>query len=385
MLPLLSRLLTGEASDWPAFAGIAPAVGLTTIATGELAVLKGMGRLKRVAAVSAFGALGTLLTAVPLYLLLGLKGVVPVIVASAMVMAALCLRASTRLFPYRVSLRRRRFLRQGGHLLRLGMAYVVAGIFGSGAEAAIRAGLMQSAGGEEAVGLYAAGFVVTVSYARLIFTAMDADYFPRLSVAVARRDDMNECVNRQTDVLTLLVVPFLILFALFLPYIVRLLYTEEFLAIVPMVLCALAYMFFKAVFSPAAYLPLASGHSRIYMCMELAYDIPFVLLVTAGYRLGGLAGAGIALSLSNAWNLLLVVTVYSRRYGLRYHRATVVRAALQGGCLALGVVAASLDPPFLKYGMGFAAFALSVAMAWRLLSADSSLRPFLRRHHPDRP
>lgn len=249
----------------------------------------------------------------------------------------------------------------------------MAGIFGSGAELAIRSVLMRMGSGEETVGLYAASFTLTVSYARLIFMAMDADYFPRLSVAVARREEMNLCINRQTDILTVLIVPFLIVFALALPLVVRILYTEEFLPIVPMTICALAYMFFKAVFLPAAYLPLAAGHSRTFMLMELAYSIPFVGLVAGGYALGGLVGASIGLSASNAYNLVLVTVVYRRRYGFRFATATARRCLYQGLCLGGGLAAASLTDPLMKYGFGAAALTLSVALSWHMLGRETDL------------
>ena len=47
-------------------------------------------------------------------------------------------------------------------------------------ETAIRAALVRSHEGLAAIGYYAAGFTLTVSYTRLVFVALDADYFPRL-------------------------------------------------------------------------------------------------------------------------------------------------------------------------------------------------------------
>lgn len=383
--PLLSRLTTGGGGHTADYALLAPAVAFATLTGGELAVLKGIRRLKAMAAISAVGALATLLITAPLYWLMGTRGIVPVLVLTAAATFALNCRAATRHFPYRVTLLRRRFLRQGGHLVRLGGAYIVAGIFGSGAEMALRACLSRSPGGLEAVGLYAAGFTLTVSYARIIFVAMDADYFPRLSAAVADRRRLNLTANRQIDVLVLLIVPFLIAFAMALPLIVRLLYTTAFLGIVPMVVCAAGYMFFKAVFSPVAYLPLAAGHALTYMAMELAYDVPFVLLVIGGYRWGGLAGAGLGLSLAGAYNLLLVWACYARRYGFRPAAPTLRRCLVQGLWLVAGLVAAWQAAPLPRYGLGAAALLLSLACSWRLLMQETALgriaARFRHKHH----
>ncbi len=376
--PLLSHLTMSDYHHTFHYALLSPAVAFATLAAGELAVLKGLRELKAMAATSALAAFFTLIVTATLYGLLGLHGILPVLVLTAALTFLLNLRASTRLVPYRVSPFRRRLLRLGGHMVRLGGAYIVAGIFGSGVEMAVRTALMRL-GGAETVGLYAAGFTLTVSYARILLVSMDADYFPRLSAAMHRPRLMNVTINRQIDVLVLLMVPFLIAFVLCLPLIVRLLYTSAFLPVVPMVVCAVSYMYFKAVFSPVAYLPLAAGHSATYMMMELAYDIPFVAFVVGGYLLGGLVGAGIGLSLSNLYNLALVVTVYARRYGYRPDGATWRRSLLQGLLLLGALVTVWQDNLLLRYGLGGALLLLSVGLSLHLLSRVTDLGNIMKR------
>ena len=40
---------------------------------------------------------------------------------------------------------------------------------------------MVQTGSEADVGMYSAGYLLTVTYASIIFTAMETDFFPRLS------------------------------------------------------------------------------------------------------------------------------------------------------------------------------------------------------------
>ena len=190
--PLLSQLTTDSYDSIGSFCLLAPAVAFTTLAGGEIAILKGMRRLKHLALVSAAGALATVLLTIPLYVTLGMKGILPVIVATTATTFLLNLRASTRLFPYRISPLRKHFLRQGGKMLRLGSAYIAAGIIGSATELLIRTIIVDADQRYHSAGLYAAGLTLTVSYARLIFVAMDADYFPRLSAAMKDHSAMLE-------------------------------------------------------------------------------------------------------------------------------------------------------------------------------------------------
>lgn len=370
--PVLSLTTTGGYEATGQFALLAPVAAMATLSAGEMAVLKGTRRLGRLAAVSSLGALSTLVVSVGLYLWLGMRGVVPVLLASTAVLLALQLRATTRLYPYRVGLRSPRFLRRGLAMVRLGSAYIVAGVVTAAAEMAVRTFVARQASVAE-VGLYAAGLMLTVTCTRFVFMAMDADFFPRLSAAVADRRRANAAINRQVDACVLLMTPLLLLFMTALPLVVHILYTPAFMAVCPMVLCAVSYMFFKAVYTPVAYLPLAHAHSWLYLCVEGAYDVVFCLCVVGGYRLGGLAGAGLGLSVANLADLLVVSLVYGRRYGFRYEGATLRRCAVQYALLLAGVAAAWQTGAAVRYGAGLALVLASAGLSWRLLARETDV------------
>lgn len=361
--PLIATMAMGTAAAWDTFAQLAPIVAFATLAGGEMAILKGLRRLRALALASVASALLTLLCTAPLYALCGLDGILPALNLSALATYVAMRYAATRAMPWRLASLSGNCLRAGRAMMGLGLAYVGAGIMGAGGELAVRLGLLHTGGTQATLGLYAAGYTLTVAYARLVFTAMDADYFARLSAAMSQRGTMNTTVNRQTDVLVLLIVPFLLAFALVLPWTVRLLYTDGFDGVVPMVVCASGYMYFKALFSPAAYLPLAAGHAWTYMWMELAYDLFFPTAVIVGYILGGLGGAGLGLTLAGAFNYLLVRLVYRRRYGLRTSRAVASRSVWMGLLLAAGLASAFAPWSALRWGVGAATLLVSAAMA----------------------
>ncbi|MDO5751226.1 MAG: oligosaccharide flippase family protein, partial [Rothia sp. (in: high G+C Gram-positive bacteria)] len=323
--PLLSLMTTGGYAHTTAYALLSPVVGLLTFSAGEAALLKALHRLRPLARAGLWTAVGTLVAGIVCYGGWGMRGIVPMIVLSALCSAGFTLRESLRDFPYRIGGWSRRYLLRGVPMLRLGLAYIVAGMITALAEILIRTILMRSASGAAEVGYYAAGVTLTVSYARLIFVALDADYFPTLAATGNQRRAANLAINRQMNALVVLMAPFLIAFALGLPLIIRLLYTADFLVILPMVLCAAPYMYFKAVYTPIAYLPLARGDGRLYVVMEGLYDVVFCLLVTLGYQHYGLIGAGLGLSLSNLFDLGMISLVYSRRYGYRINRDTLRR------------------------------------------------------------
>ena len=370
--PLISQLTTDSYDHTWTFCLLAPAVAFTTLAGGEIAILKGMRRLKNLAIVSAAGALGTVLISIPLYASFGMAGILPVIISTTGLTFILNLRAASRIFPYRISPCRKHFIRQGGKMLKLGSAYIAAGIIGSMAELLIRTIIVDSEGGYHMAGLYAAGLTLTVSYARLIFVAMDADYFPRLSAAITNQERSNATINQQIDILVLLMAPFLIIFAICLPIIVPLLYTRDFLDVVPMVLCALPYMFFKAIYSPIAYLPLAAGRSRLYLFAELTYYFGFAILVTCGYHFGGLMGAGVGLSAANVMDLTLLPWLYGRIFGFRFNKDTRCRC-LQQGVLLISAMACCMLPYLWAKAVAVGLFAVSCLLSWNFLKRETAV------------
>lgn len=365
--PYLSQLTMGDTSHTTAYMWLSVMVFCSTLYAGEIAILKGTRQLRKLASISTLCAVFTLLITIPCYYFWGLKGVVPALVGTAVASLLLHLRISTRLYPFQIIWRLGAAWNEGSHLLRLGTAFMAAGVLASGAEMLVRA-YISNIGGLSQVGFYAAGFTLTVSYARLIFVALDADYFPRLSAVAGQTERSNQLANKQIDVLVLLMAPFLICFALLLPVVVRLLYSDEFLCVIRMVLFSLFYMYFKAIYTPIAYYPLAKGDSATFFVMETAYSIVFAVFVTLGYHFEGLNGAGFGLAAANLFDLIAIYTVYSHRYGFRFEGHTLRHCFLQGILLLAGLLAAWQPVWIVKFPIGLTLLAVSAFMSWRLLT-----------------
>lgn len=364
--PWLSRWLTGSEGHSLLIAWLGPATAFTTLAGGETAILQASRRLKALARATAWGGVTTLISSCTFYWLWGVRGIVPMLTVSTAALLALLMWENRRAYPYRLCRVGRSFVREGLPLIRLGTAYILAGVMASGVELLIRVALQRLGGGLAAIGLYAAGFTLTVNYARLLFVGVDADYYPRLSATAGRRE-ANVAINRQINVLVVLMAPFLVMLGLALPLLVRVLYTAEFDAIIPMVLCAAPSMYFKAVCMPIAYLPLARGHSALYLGMELTYSILFGIVAVAGYHYGGLAGSGIALAVAHLADLAMVWAVYRRRYGYRMNRGTLVRIGWLFVLLLAGLAGAALAHPLWRWGLSLAALALMMPQVWPIL------------------
>ena len=306
---------------------LAPAVGMIAITAGETAILKGTRQLKPLVVVQTFTILATLLLTVPAYYFFGQAGIVPVIVLMALVTLLLTVNYSYRLYPLQLS-GSKGILGDGMEMIRLGVAFTLAGIVGAGSEMLIRSWLNLQ-GDLDAVGLYNAGYMITVTYASMVFSAMEADYFPRLSAVNADIVATNETVNKQMEVTMLIIAPMLVWMIVLLPVLTPLLLSGKFMPIVAMTQVAALAMFFKAITLPTAYITLARGYSLIYLALETAYFVVFVLLVMFGYRHWGLFGTGLAITVANVFDFLMIHAVARFRYGYKMSSAVMRYSAIQ--------------------------------------------------------
>ena len=320
--PFLSNTTFSWGDHTLHFVLLAPAVGMIAITGGETAILKGQRKLGALALVQIVAALTSLVIAIPIYYFFWQAGIVPVIVLMAFVTMCATLWFSLSIFPLQIR-GARGILGEGMGMIRLGVAFTLAGIVGSGAEMFIRS-FLNVTGSLDAVGLYNAGYMITITYAGLVFAAMDSDYFPRLSAVNQDVEATNLMVNKQTEVSVLTISPLLTSLIIFLPVLIPFLLSSQFLPIVAMTQVAALAMFFKAMTLPVAYITLARGLSITYFVLESAYYVALVVLIMVGYRHWGIWGTGLAITLAHLVEFLIINGYARWRYQYK-QSSTVVK------------------------------------------------------------
>ena len=307
------------------FVLLAPAIGMIAITGGETAILKGQRKLGALALVQITAALASLAISIPIYYLFWQAGIVPVIVLMAFVTMCATLWFSLRIFPLQLS-GARGILGEGMDMVRLGVAFTLAGIAGSAAEMVVRSYLNVVAN-LDVLGLYNAGYMLTITYAGMVFSAMETDYFPRLSGVNRDVEQTNYTVNRQMEVSLLIIAPMLTALIALLPILIPQLFTSEFNPVIPMAQVTALAMFFKVLTLPVAYITLARGYSMTFLVLETAYYVVFVLLIVLGYEHWGLLGTGVAITLAHVFDYLMINLYAYKKYGYRVS-ATVSRYAI---------------------------------------------------------
>ena len=316
---------------------LSPIVGLMALTGIETAILKGTRRLRDLATMSVINAFLTLLTAIPLYWFLGLKGIIPSLFLAALAQMLITIYYSYKYFPLQIHYDMS-YVKGGMGMVKLGIAFVLAGILGSGAEFIIRSFLNFSVN-TDVLGYYNAGYMIAISYASMVFTAMETDYFPRLSAVQNNYVARNQMVNRQMEVSMLIVAPMVVGLLIGLPFIVPLLYSRMFMPTIEMVQVSVLSLYLRSMTLPMSYMTLAKGDSLAYLFLEAVYDVVVVILVIWGIQEKGLFGAGLGLLAASVIDVIVIYCFVNRKYGYRMSRGMrhVALIHIPIGLLAFGI------------------------------------------------
>jgi O-antigen/teichoic acid export membrane protein len=332
--PMLSNLTFSWGNHTLHFVLLSPLVALLAVTGGETAILKGARQLKSLAVIQVYGMLSALVIAIPIYYFFGQSGIVPVMVLMGLTMLLLTIQRSYRLYPLHLT-GAKGILGEGMGMVRLGVAFTLAGVLGSGAEFIIRT-YLNNVADLKTVGLYNTGYILTMTYAGLVFSAMETDFFPRLSAVNSQWQNCNDIINKQIEVSLLLISPMLVAAQFAVPFVIPILFTTKFMPVVDMVRILLLAIYLRAIKLPISYLPLAKGDSLSYLFLEAVYDILVVLLVIWGYSHWQLLGTGVAITISAVFDNFMIMG-YSY---LKFHyRPTALVLGYSLLHLSLGVVA----------------------------------------------
>lgn len=363
--PLLDRITFDWGDHVLHFILLSPVVFMTAVTGGELTILKGTRRLKQLARISIYGIIGALLTTVPIYYFFRMSGVVPSLIIIALIQMVITLGYSYHYYPlhleFSISL-----LREGLQMVRLGLAFVLSSVMASGADFIIRAYFNKHAG-LDVVGLYNAGYMITIIYGGMLFSAMDSDYFPRLSSLSAIDKQFHDMVSRQIEVSLLITGPMVAALIVGMPILLPLLYAKDFADIIGMAQLAAFSLLLRAVYLPMEYISLSRGDSHTFFVQEFFSCAMLVVGVITGYALCGLNGIGWGIIAGSVIECLFVL-VYTRiKYCYHISRKAVFFMLTLTTLTAVTYASIRLDSQIAYWCAGSTAVMLSCLFSWKML------------------
>lgn len=317
--PFLSRISFGDSSYTLSFAVLSFTLLINQLAVGQSVLLQGMRRIKWMAKAGVMGSIGGLLIAVPLYYLLGQKGIVPALVISSVVIFCIQAYFSKKVDITPISISFKQAWIKSKDMMKLGFMLSLSGLISTACSYLVRIFISHN-GNVADVGLYSAGFTMINVYVGLVFTAMSTDYYPRLS-AISDSNQTNTLVNEQSEIALFILSPLICIFLVFINWIIIVLYSDKFLPISDMIHWATLGIFFKSLSWAAAFIILAKGNSKFYFWNELIANLYMLILNAIGYYYLGLTGLGISFLVGYVVYFFQIYLFTRIHYGFRYNKS----------------------------------------------------------------
>lgn len=355
LAPWLSDISFGSREYAWQFVMLALAIFMIVANNGKLSLLQGLHDVKGLSKASLVGSLTGLLIGVPLYYFFGNKGIVPAIIAlnlSLYIFYSLQLRRAGFSRSASFSWRRNRELLR--HLISLGIVMVMTSLIGSLSNYVLII-FLRKLGGLDDVGLFNAANSVTNQFAGMVFSAMALDYFPRLSACASDNSQVRVIVNRQSELVAWIIAPISIALIIFSPLVVKILFTDSFTPVIPLLRLMAIGVMMKAFAYSTGYISFAKGDKKTFFILEgLVLNILMVSLGIIGFYFFGLIGMGYAFIAEHTISLIAYYFVTRRLYQYdvnpavaRSYAVAFVMVTVTFGCYALipgipGVVLSSI-------------------------------------------
>lgn len=349
--PLLSKTSFGDNAHIWGFIIISVTLLISQLTAGQKVILQGTRKYSLLAKCTAVGVTIGLFISIPLYYFWGNDAIVPNFVISAVTSFIIAWFFSRRVPIEKVSMGFKELKFHGKTMITMGIALSLTQLLGSTSSYVLRS-FISSLGGVEAVGLFTAGFILMRQYTGLVFQAMSTDFYPRLAAVNNDNSRCREIMNQQGEVGLLLLGPLMVVCIVYIPIVIRILYSDEFLAVNNYVIwCALGVIFQMAAWS-ISHIFIAKAESKLFFFNELIASVYSLAFNIIGFKLGGLTGIGISYVVNYVLYLIQVYIIAHNKYNFSFTSSFWTIFIIEVIIVVAGIIMVLFLPALAKYIVG---------------------------------
>lgn len=313
----LSELSFGDRTETFSFIALSITLLFASLSSGQSAVLRGTRRIKDTAKANLYGSLVGLFLTIPCYYFFGVRGVIPGIIIASIITLVFSWFYSRKIAIESVNVTWRETWSMGLSMAKMGVMMSLAGLI-SNAVSYIVVSFLSKNGDIETVGLYNAGWSITNQYVSLVFAAMAADYYPRLSGLVNDKTKFDDAVNQQSEIAILIIGPLMLFYLISLPILVPLILSNSFLGVLGFSRWVVLGMLFKGTAWALGFILLAKGNSKLFLLTEILANVLILAGYLTGFKFFGLEGIGIGFFVLYLIYLLIVLFIAKYKYDFSF-------------------------------------------------------------------
>ncbi|MFC1798604.1 oligosaccharide flippase family protein [Thermodesulfobacteriota bacterium] len=266
---------------------------ITAITEGKMAVIQGLRRISDLVRIQIIGSIIAVIINVSLYYSLGLSGIVPSLLAVALINLVLSWWFARHVLPpYQLMPWRKTFI-LAKDLVGLGTALMVRGLSAAFAAYLIRIFIVRYFGMAE-LGIYQAAFAIPGYVLSFVLGAMVTDFYPRLAGVADDNQKIKQIVNEQTEIGLLLATPAVVATLGMASLVIKILYTADFILSVGMLQWFAVGCFFRVITWPMGYIQLAKGEKYWFMFSQIMFNVLYIFITLLSIYVIGLPGVAMA-------------------------------------------------------------------------------------------
>lgn len=351
----------------------------SSLAINKMALLQGTRSMKEIAVSTVVYAVLVTAVTLPIYYFFKMEGIVAVLILTAVLNYAINWFFARKISVVPVSVGFKETISRSKEMIQLGFLLSINVIFGQITAYLLKLYFNFQHATESVLGLYVVATTLLLTYVGMVFSAMSTDFYPRLTQVQTDNNKVKEMVNDQIEVALLLLTPLVVIFYFLAPFLITILYSDDFLGVVLILKWALLAIIIKAIIWPLAFIILAKGEKKLYFKQEILGDAMNIIFTIIGYYYFGLIGIGLAMVFNYSVYGIYVFSVVKKKFNFNFRKNTT---ALMIKSLFLGIAAAS-TVTFLDYPNGYVILAvlsiLSIYFSYFELNKRIDLKSFTRR------
>ena len=375
--PFLSKFAFGDYSHTISFVLLSITFVFIALTEGIHTILRGMRKIRELAQANIAGAIAGLMIALPIFYFYRIEGVVPAIIASAAAtyLVSIYFRRKVEVKPTKLSLKET--FSGGKEMVSLGIILTASSVLSYAVKFILNAYISRT-GSLDDLGIFNAGNSIMFGYVGMVFAAMAADYYPRLSGVINKPKEWKNVVNQQAEIVALFLGPILAFILLSAPFLIRILLSVDFLPAVDFIIWAAMAVVFQGISWVSGFILISMRDNKIFLYTEVAALIWSLSMNMLFFNLLGVKGLGISMFINNIFGSAMMYFVLKSRYKFILSKATYRLTAIYLFLLSTTVLYIILfDYPRAYYFAGIT-FIISAIISIHGLNSRMDLMQLLR-------
>lgn len=365
------------------FALLSLALVFTALSNGEVAFLQGTRNLTYLAKASMFGAAISLLAVIPLYYFLGAKGIVFAIIAGS-----LSLFLTQYYFTRKIKLEKTgnlsiaQTITEGKPMVKLGsvlmFSTVMMTMFTYLTNIYIgRYGQVQD------VGLFQGVSSITLQSIAVVIAVLASDFFPRLAAVHEDHDKVKLMVNQQSELISLIIAPIMVMLIVFAPVIIAILLSAEFSIVTPMLRWMSLSLLVRGIWLTMSYIILAKGDTRAYFVYDalIGNGLLFIFNILA-YTFWGLQGIGISFFVGSVMVALVLYLVVRVKYRFSFNQEFAKTFGILTAVVFSSFIVIILFNGWLQYLLSASLMILTFTYSYQTLNRRIGIMQIIKARFP---